>query len=74
MQTIINFLKSIVDGFLSVIDFAISFFQDLVGMISLIGGVVAEIPEYFGWLPEELLAMVITLFGIVVLYKILGRD
>lgn len=70
----IDFLSAIGDAIVSVINFVISFFSDLVYMIQLTGKFVLAIPSYFSWLPPELLASITTIFFIVVIYKILGRE
>lgn len=74
MDGIINFLSGIGDAIVAVIDFVISFFKDLIYMIQLLGKFLAQIPYYFSWLPGELLAIVVLIFGVVVVYKILGRE
>lgn len=74
MQGILDFLQGIADGFTSVIDFIISMFEDLVYVVQLTGKFLASIPDYFSWLPSGVLALLVTIFGIVVVYKILGRE
>ena len=54
--------------------FLVDFFKDTFDMIKLVGETVAKLPQYFTWLPEELLTILLVLFGVVVLYKILGRE
>lgn len=55
-------------------DFVIDFLTDTFEMIKLVGDSVAKIPTYISWLPPELLAVVIAIFGVIVIYKILGRE
>lgn len=74
MQTLIDFFKSFTDIVSSLVDFVIGLFEDLVYMIKLLGQVVINIPVYFSWLPGEVLALVVVLIGVVVVYKILGRE
>lgn len=74
MQTLIDFFKSFTDIVSSLVDFVIGLFEDLVYMIKLLGQVVLNIPVYFSWLPGEVLALIVVLIGIVVVYKILGRE
>lgn len=74
MQTLIDFFKSFTDIVSSLVDFVIGLFEDLVYMIKLLGQVVLNIPVYFSWLPAEVLALVVVLIGVVVVYKILGRE
>lgn len=74
MQAIASFFEGVANVIVTVIDFVISFFQDLIYMISLLGQVVLNIPAYFSWLPAEVIALIITLISVVVIYKILGRE
>lgn len=74
MDAIVSFFTGIGDFLVSVIDFVISFFSDIIYVIQLLGKVVFSIPSYFSWLPGGVSALLITLFAIVVIYKILGRE
>lgn len=56
------------------LDFVISFFEDVAYVIKLTAAFVAKIPDYFGWLPSSLLVLVVSMFAIVVVYKVLGRE
>ena len=74
MDALLQFFKGIGNAITSVIDFVIGFFQDLVYLIQLTGRFLAQIPNYFSWLPSVVTTMLIVLFSIVVVYKILGRE
>lgn len=74
MDVIIEFLQGIGDFLISVGEFIVNFFMDIVYVIELTGKFLAMIPVYFSWLPPELLAMLVIIFGVVVIYKILGRE
>ena len=74
MQAIIDFFSGIADIISGAIDFVIGFFSDIVYMIKLTGKFLGQIPNYFSWLPAEVLAVVVLIFTIVVLYKVLGRE
>lgn len=74
LQEIRDILVAIGNFFKTIIDFVIAFFQDLVYMVKLVSQTVAELPEYFEWLPGSLVALIIAIFGVVVIYKILGRE
>lgn len=74
MQAIVDFLKGIGTAITSIFDFIISFFQDLVYAIQLCGKVLLNLPSYLGWIPSSFLSIIMVLFGIVVVYKILGRE
>lgn len=74
MDAIIRFFEGIGDAVISVFEFFISFLSDLVYIVRLTGKFLAQIPSYFSWLPPGVLALIVTIFGIVVLYKVLGRE
>lgn len=74
MNALLDFLKGIGNAIVSVIDFVMGLFEDLVYMIKLLGQVVLNIPYYFSWLPPQILALVVLIISIVVIYKILGRE
>lgn len=74
MDAIVSFFTGLGDAIVSAFDFVISFFADIVYVIQLLGKVVLSIPSYFSWLPGSVSALLITLFAIVVIYKILGRE
>lgn len=70
----VGILQAIGNAIVSVVDFVISFFGDLIYAIQLLGKVVLQIPTYFAWMPPEVLALIVLIFAIVVIYKILGRE
>lgn len=74
MGEIVAFLKSIVDAITTAINFVVDFISDIVYIIELVGKTVLEIPSYFGWLPTAAVGILVTIFGIVVIYKITGRE
>lgn len=74
MKAIADFLQAIGNAIVAAIDFVVGFFQDIVYIIQLTGKVLVQIPSYFSWLPAELLAIILTIFAVVVIYKILGRE
>lgn len=74
MDALISFFTGIGDAIVSAFDFVISFFADLIYTIQLLGKVVLSIPNYISWLPSPVVTLLLTLFSIVVIYKILGRE
>lgn len=74
MSAIIDFFSGIADFFSSIVDFVVGFFEDLVYVIQLLGAFVAQIPQYFFFLPPAVVALLVTAFGIVLIYMILGRN
>lgn len=43
-------------------------------MVKLLAGYVAKIPDWFDWLPAEVLYILLAIVAVVVIYKILGRE
>ena len=74
MDALLDFCKSFGDAVIAVFDFVIGFFQDLLYIIELTGSTLAKVPDYFSWLPSEVVSLIIVLISIVVIYKILGRE
>ena len=74
LSTIKDFFLGLANVISSLIDFIISLVEDIVYVVKLCGSFVAKIPAYFSWLPASVLALIITIFSIVVIYKILGRE
>lgn len=74
MEDIIDMLEGFVDAVLSVFDFVASIIEDTLYVIKLTGDFLLHIPSYFAWLPPSYLAIIVAIFGIVVVYKVLGRE
>lgn len=74
MDALLQFFQGIGNAITNFFDFLFSLVGDLVYLIQLTGKFLVSIPGYFSWLPPELLALIGTIFTIVVLYKVLGRE
>lgn len=74
MQTIIDFFKTFIDIVVSIVDFVIQLFSDLIYVVGLLGEFVLRLPDFFGWLPSVAVTLLISTFTIVVIYKVLGRE
>lgn len=74
MQSIIGFFEGIATAIVSVIDFVVSFFEDVVYLIKLTARFLGQLPSYFVWLPSPIVALLLTIFAVVVIYKVLGRE
>ena len=74
MQAIIDFFNTIGSVISTIINFVVKMFSDLVMMLQLLAKFIVNIPSYFGWLPTSVVAVIVTIFSIVVIYKILGRE
>lgn len=74
MEGFLNFFKGLGDIIGSLVDFVFGVIEDLLYVIGLLGSLILKIPELIGWLPSACISLVITTFGIVLIYKILGRE
>lgn len=74
MDAIVDALEDFFEVITDLVDFVFQLFEDLLTMIQLLGKFLAEIPSYFSWLPSGFVAVVVVLFGVVVVYKIIGRE
>lgn len=70
----LDFLNGIFSFLGSLYDFVVGIFEDVVYVIRLTAHFVAQIPNYFDWLPPECLALIVGIFAVVVIYKVLGRE
>lgn len=67
-------LTNIANFFSTLWDFIINLFEEIVYIIGILGSVIVNIPSYFTWLPASVLALIVLAIGIVVVYKIAGRE
>lgn len=74
MTAVINFVKGIGDGLMAIVDFVSGLIEDILYMVKLTAEFVANIPEYLSFLPPSVIAMIVSIFAVVVIYKILGRE
>lgn len=74
MKALIGFIKGIAEGIGMAIDFLGGLISDLAYMVGLLGKFVVQIPSYLSWLPPSVVAIFVTIFSIVVVYKIIGRE
>lgn len=74
LETIKDFFLSLGNIITSLVDFVVGLIEDLIYVVILCGSFVLKIPSLFLWLPSEAVALIVTIFAIVVIYKILGRE
>lgn len=74
MDAIIKFFAGIADLLSGAFGFLLDLAADIVYITQLTAKAVSAIPSYFTWLPPQVLALLLTIFGVVVIYKILGRE
>lgn len=74
MQAILDFFAGLGDVIVSLVNFVIDFVGDIVYVVKITGTFVANIPVYFAWIPDAILSLIVTVFAIVVIYKVMGRE
>lgn len=74
MQTIIDFFTGISEAVTSFVEWFAGMLSDLAYIARLLGDFVLQIPSYFAWLPAEALISLGVILGIVVIYKLTGRE
>lgn len=74
MGAIIDFLQGIAEGIKAGVEFLLSMIQDVAYVVELTAKFVVDIPTYLSWLPPEIVVLVVSIFAVVVIYKILGRE
>lgn len=67
-------LKTLVDGVVAVIKFIPKLLHDLIMVISLVTESASRLPAIFQIFPGVLSSILISVLGVVVLYKIMGRE
>lgn len=74
LDSIFEAISKIIEFLNTIWEFITDFLKDTFSMINLVGETVASVPDYLAFLPPEILTAVIGILGVVVIYKILGRD
>lgn len=67
IQTIVQFIEGLWT-------FLTQLFEDVVNLVTMLKDWLLALPDLLGFLPSSLVLLVMTGFGIVVLYKVLGRE
>lgn len=74
MDAIINFFKSIGHVITSCIELVWTFIEDIIQIVLMLSKFLGQLPEFFSWVPDSVQFMLFSIFSIVVLYKISGRE
>lgn len=74
MQAIIDFFVGITNVITSLIEFVVSIIIDIVYVVQLTGSFLLKIPYIFSFMPSEVISLFIAFFGVVVIYKVVGRE
>lgn len=74
MASIFSGLSAIGSFLESIILFLGKTIAELVYLFDLLGRILSNASSYFNWLPSLAVSFVTLIFGVAVLYKILGRE
>ncbi len=74
LQGILDFFQMIVDTFTAVIDFIVSFFSDLVYLVTSLADTAVKFPTYISWLPSVLITALVTAVALLIILRVAGRD
>lgn len=69
-----QFLQTIADFFVAIFEIVMALIKDIIEMVKMLGDFVGQIPNLFDWLPQAAIGTIVTIFGVVVIYKIIGRE
>lgn len=73
IKELVQILKSFFTTIGKLIDFIFGMIEDLIYVIKLLGKVSDNMPDFFSWLPPEVLALILLTISIIVIFKIIGR-
>ena len=71
---ILDILENILDAIMTFFGWVGSLIDGLVNLVVQVCKAIAAIPNYIGWLPSSVVAILVVGFGVVAAYKILGRE
>lgn len=74
MGAILDWFKNFGEFLGGILDLIGSIFRGMGDMARLLTQILPKIPDYFMWLPDSCLYLVVAAFSIAVVYKILGRE
>lgn len=74
MDAILGFFSGVADLAVGAFDFLLGIIRDLLYIVQMTARAVSAIPGLFRLLPASCLTVIVGIFGVVVIYKILGRE
>lgn len=74
MEDLLDMIEGFFDMVGSVVEFVIDWIQDILYIAELLGTLISNLPSIFGWMPVPVYSMIASIFGVIVIYKILGRE
>lgn len=67
-------LAQIAEGIVNAVKFVIELVGDIIYAVQLVGESATKIPDYLSFLPPAFVTILLVIFGVVVVYKIIGRE
>ena len=58
----------------AIIDFAVSFFEDIIFIVKTLGNFIVKVPSMLGFLPTVVVSILLVGVSVVIIYKVVGRD
>lgn len=74
MQAIFDIFTQIGDFFTTLFDIVVKLVSDIIYIVELLANLVPNLSVFLGWLPSTCIAILVSTFAVVVIYKVLGRD
>lgn len=74
MGALLDFFTGFADLAVGAFEFLLGIIRDIVYIVQLTAKAVAAIPGYLALLPTPVVSLLMTIFAVVVIYKILGRE
>lgn len=74
MLGVFGFIRGLFDIIVSLIDMTFVIIKDTLYIIGITREYYHNIPNYFAWMPSPFITLICTIFSVVIIYKILGRE
>lgn len=74
LDAIFKALQDIAQFFSSAWEFLKNTWEEIVWLTSMLKDFLAGLPQYINFLPASIVSLIVLGFGVVVLYKIMGRE
>ena len=74
MQALVDFFVGLWDVLQGIFHYYLDLWKDVVYIVQLCMHFISNLPSYFAWLPHQYYTVILAIFGVVVVYKIAGRE
>lgn len=74
MEDILDMLEGFIDMIMSLVDWVWFLINEVVYLVELLNSILANIGTYLGWMPLTMSSVIVLILGVVVIYKIMGRE